>query len=88
MDGVLWVKGVRPAAQGRCRMSLRAVAAMSSEQRASRRLHDEQVHDRVESLIAAGTDRTKAFTRGAGLMEWKREEAVAAYWRHRRRLGW
>lgn len=69
-------------------MSLLEVAAMKPHERAARRLHDEQIHDRIESLIAQGTDRRKAFTRVAGLMEWKREEAVAAYWRHRRRNGW
>lgn len=69
-------------------MSLLEVAGMKPHERAARRLHDEQIHDRIESLIALGTDRRKAFTRVAGLMEWKREEAVAAYWRHRRRNGW
>ena len=69
-------------------MSLLAVAGMKPHEPEARRLHDEQIHDRVESLIALGTPRTKAFTRVAGLMDWKREEAVAAYWRHRRRLGW
>jgi hypothetical protein len=66
-------------------MSLLAVAGMKPHEREARRL---QIHDRVESLVALGTPRTKAFTRVAGLMDWKREEAVAAYWRHRRRLGW
>jgi hypothetical protein len=69
-------------------MSLLAVAGMSDKQRASRRLMDEQIHNRVESLIAAGTDRRKSFLRVAGLMECKREDVIAAYWRHRRRQGW
>lgn len=69
-------------------MSLLAVAGMKPRERTARRLMDEQIHDRVESLIAAGTDRRKSFLRVAGLMECKREDVIAAYWRHRRRQGW
>lgn len=69
-------------------MSLYAVAAMKPEQRTARRLMDEQIHDRVESLIANGTERRKAFLRVAGLMEVKREDVIASYWRHKRRVGW
>lgn len=69
-------------------MSMLAVVAMKPEERTARRLHDEQIHRRVESLVASGVDRRRAFTRTASAMDWKREEAIAAYWRHRRRQGW
>jgi hypothetical protein len=61
---------------------------MKPEQRTARRLLDEQIHDRVESLLAQGTERSRVWVRVAGLMEINREDVVAAYWRHRKRQGW
>ena len=69
-------------------MSLRAVIAMPKEERDALRAQDEAIHDRVESLIASGVGRAKSFTRTAGAMGVRREDIIAAYWRHARKLGW
>ena len=69
-------------------MSLRAVIAMPKEDRDALRAADEAIHDRVESLIASGVGRAKSFTRTAGAMGVRREDIIAAYWRHLRKLGW
>lgn len=69
-------------------MSLRSVIAMPKAERDALRAADEAIHDRVESLIATGVGRAKSFTRTAGAMGVRREDIIAAYWRHARRLGW
>ena len=69
-------------------MSLRSVIAMPKEERDALRAADEAIHDRVESMIASGVGRAKSFTRTAGAMGVRREDIIAAYWRHARKLGW
>lgn len=69
-------------------MSLRSVIAMPKEERDALRAADEAVHDRVEALIASGVGRAKSFTRTGAAMGCRREDIIAAYWRHARKLGW
>ena len=69
-------------------MSLRSVIAMPKEERDALRAADEAIHDRVEALIASGVGRAKSFTRTAGAIGVRREDIIAAYWRHARKLGW
>jgi len=69
-------------------MSLRSVIAMPKEERDALRAADEAIHDRVESMIASGVGRAKSFTRTGAARGWRREDIIAAYWRHARKLGW
>lgn len=80
-------------------MGVREMAALSPTDRAHRRDIDEMVFHRVETLlntrlsgrrstlIGDGPDRCAAFGVVSVDLDMARGEIVAAYWRHRQRLG-
>jgi len=68
-------------------MALLDVVAMDKRERAERREFDEAAYHRVRAIIAAGTPRSKAWTKAAGQMGTTRDQVIAGYWRHVRRTG-
>ena len=68
-------------------MSLLDVVGMKPEEREERRELDEACFHRVHAEIERGVDRSRSFARVAGALEIKREDVVAGYWRHVRRVG-
>jgi hypothetical protein len=68
-------------------MALLDVVKMSDAVRDERRETDEATYHRVRSILAAGTQRSKAFTKAAGQMGTTRDQVIAGYWRHVKRTG-
>lgn len=68
-------------------MSLRALALLTPEEREERREFDEATYHRVRAIIAAGTQRSKAWATAAGQMNTERDQVISGYWRHVKRTG-
>lgn len=68
-------------------MSLLSVVNMTDAERDARREADEASFHSVEAYCADGTPRTEALTKAAKSLGMKRENVIAGYWRHVRRMA-
>ena len=67
-------------------MALLDVVHMTSEQRAERREQDEAAFTCVQAYCSDGWKRSVALTKAAAALKMQRQDVIAGYWRHFKRM--